>query len=85
MSSSSKRTVSFTFPTSGEKEYYNEVAKAKGYGNISVMSRVALHQMMTRQKVPEYVEPVVTNGDGIVGEYIEGVQSVGKLDRGENR
>lgn len=51
MGSSTKKTISFSVTTPEHKAYLNRIAEEKGYGNASVMARVALEQMLNRKKI----------------------------------
>ena len=48
----SNKTISYTAFSADHKAYLTRIAKEKGYGSAGNMSRVALHQLFTRMKLP---------------------------------
>jgi len=46
------KTITYTAFSAEHKAYLQKIAKEKGYGTVGNMSRVALHQLFTRMKLP---------------------------------
>ena len=46
------KTISYSAISAKHKAYLQKIAKEKGYSGAGDMSRVALHQMFTRMKLP---------------------------------
>ena len=46
------KKITFSVSSEKHKDYLKQIAREKGYGKISTMSRVALQQMITRMKLP---------------------------------
>ncbi len=46
------KTICYSALSEKHKEYLQKIAKDKGYSSAGDMSRVALHQMFTRMKIP---------------------------------
>ncbi len=46
------KTITYSALSAKHKAYLNKIAKEKGYGTAGNMSRVALHQLFTRMKLP---------------------------------